>query len=434
MSAPKLNEHIFTRIKEIGGIDISKYYIVGIGMTKFGKLYDYTLKDLTKIAVEQALKDANIPKEWIEAIYFSNTGQGAIEGQHAVRGQIAVRPLGFEEIPVVNVENACASASTALNQAIQFLKAEEGDFVLAIGAEKMYKKSGEKDFSIFDCAWDVETPEDNLKLLKQLEKGFIIPENARSADQYSTFMDVYSYFAKYHMNRFGTTQEHLAAVAAKNHQHSVYNDLAQYQKTFTIEEVLAAPPIVYPFTLPMCSPVSDGAAAAIVCTETGLKKLTDSSRAVEIVASVIQTGSSRSPDDVDRHLTALAAKKAYERAGFGPKDISVAEVHDATAIGEIIQLENLGFCDFGEGGPRSLKGEFQLGGRLPVNTSGGLESKGHPIGATGLGQIYELVTQLRGEAGKRQVENARIALAENGGGVYGLEEAVAVITILKNLN
>ncbi|TQR18636.1 thiolase family protein [Psychrobacillus soli] len=410
---------------------MTKYYIVGVGMTKFGKLYDYTLKDLTKIAVVNALKDANMPKEWIEAIYFANTGQGAIEGQHAVRGQVAVRPLGFEGIPVVNVENACASASTALNQAIQFLKAGEGDFALAIGAEKMYKKSGGKDFSIFDSAWDVETPEENLAVLQQLEKGYKLPSNAKSADQYSTFMDVYAYFARFHMNRFGTTQEQIAAVAAKNHQHSVYNDHAQYQKSFTIEEILAAPPIVYPFTLPMCSPVSDGAAAAVVCTEQGLKKLQDQRRAIEVAASVIQTGSNRRPEEVDRHLTVLSAKRAYEKAGLGPEDISVAEVHDATAIGEIIQVENLGFCDFGEGGARSLKGEFRIGGRLPVNPSGGLESKGHPIGATGLGQIYELVTQLRGEAGKRQVDNAKVALAENGGGVYGLEEAVAAITLLK---
>lgn len=403
-------------------------------MTKFGKLYDFSLKDLTKIAVEEALKDAAVPKDWIETIYFANTGQGAIEGQHSVRGQVAVRPLGFEEIPVINVENACASASTALNQAIQFLKAGEGDFALAIGAEKMYPKSGVKDFSIFDSAWDVETPQENMAVLKQLERGFNLPEGAQNADNYSMFMDVYASFAKYHMTNFGTTQEQIAAVSAKNHQHSVYNDLAQYQKPFTIEEVLAAPPIVYPLTLPMCSPVSDGAAAAIVCSEEGLKKLQDKSRAVEVLASVVQTGSNRKPEEVEKHLTALAAKKAYEKAGLGPEDISVAEVHDATAVGEIIQVENLGFCDFGEGGPLSLEGEFSLSGRLPVNPSGGLESKGHPIGATGLGQIFELVTQLRGEAGKRQVDHAKVAIAENGGGVYGIEEAVAAITILKKPN
>ncbi|WP_353056392.1 thiolase family protein [Sporosarcina luteola] len=413
---------------------IEKYYIVGVGMTKFGKLYDFSLKDLTKIAVDGALKDAAVPKEWIDAVYFSNTGQGAIEGQHAVRGQVAVRPLGFEEIPVINVENACASASTALNQAIQFLKAGEGDFALAVGAEKMYQKSGEKDFSIFDSAWDVDTPQENMEVLKRLEKGFDMPKDAKNAANYSMFMDVYASFAKYHMTRFGTTQEQIAAVSAKNHQHSVYNNLAQYQKPFTIEEVLAAPPIVYPYTLPMCSPVSDGAAAAIVCTEGGLKRLQDKSRAVEVAASVVQTGSNRKPEEVEKHLTALAAKRAYEKAGLGPEDISVAEVHDATAVGEIIQIENLGFCDFGEGGPLSLKGEFSLSGRLPVNPSGGLESKGHPIGATGLGQIFELVTQLRNEAGERQVENAKVAIAENGGGVYGLEEAVAAITILKKLN
>lgn len=181
----------------------------------------------------------------------------------------------------------------------------------------------------------------------------------------------------------------------------------------------------------MCSPISDGAAAAILVTKAGLKRLgLGKSRAIRVLASVIQTGSDRDPSEVERHCTALAAKKAYDKAGIGPDDVSVAEVHDATAMGEIIQIENLGFCDFGEGGIISERGDTSLGGHIPVNPSGGLESKGHPVGATGIGQVHELVAQLRSEAGPRQVEGARIALAENGGGLQGIEEAVASITIL----
>jgi acetyl-CoA acetyltransferase len=245
-------------------------------------------------------------------------------------------------------------------------------------------------------------------------------------------MDIYASMGRMHMREFGTTQRHFAAVAAKNHQHSVHNPLAQYQTAYTVEEILAAAPITYPLTLPMCSPISDGAAAAIVCSEAGLSMLKGRSarQAIRVLATVIQTGSDRPPAALDQHLVRLGSKRAYEQAGLEAKDVSVAEVHDATAIGEIIQSEVLGLCDSGTGGPMAERGETSIGGRIPINPSGGLESKGHPIGATGLGQIHELVTQLRGEAGRRQVQGARIGLAENGGGLCGVEEAVACITIL----
>jgi len=210
----------------------------------------------------------------------------------------------------------------------------------------------------------------------------------------------------------------------------VHNPLAQYRNTYTIDEVLAAPPITYPLTLPMCAPISDGAAAAIVCSEAALMRMADRRRAIKVLASVVATGTNRRPEDVGQHITARASKLAYELAGIGPQDISLAEVHDATAIGEIVQSENLGFCAFGEGGWLAESGGTTIGGRIPINTSGGLESKGHPIGATGLGQLHELVMQLRGEAGARQVQGARLAIAENGGGLFGLEEAVCAITLL----
>ena len=248
---------------------------------------------------------------------------------------------------------------------------------------------------------------------------------------YSVFMDVYAALCRYHMKTYGTTQRQIAAVAAKNHQHSVHNPLAQFQQAFSIEQVLASPPIAYPLTTLMCSPISDGAAAVVVCNDHGLKRLQGAAgRAVRVLASVVQTGSTRRVDEPHKIVAYLAAKKAYEQASVAPGDIDVAEVHDASAMGEILNVESLMLVPFGEGGPAAERGDFTVGGRIPVNPSGGLESKGHPIGATGLGQLHELVTQLRGEAGKRQVDGARIAIHENGGGLYGIEEAVVAITVL----
>lgn len=406
-------------------------YILGVGMTPFGRHPDLDVKQLTRRAVNEALEDAGLAPTDIQAAYFSNATQGHMEGQHMVRGEIALRSMGIGEIPVVNVENACASGSTALQLAVTALKAGDVDIALAVGAEKMVSPDRDRMFSVFDGAWDVATQQANIRKLLELGEGVEPPTGSASDKPYSVFMDVYAAFARFHMKRFGTTQRQLAAVAAKNHTHSVHNPLSQYRKAFSTDEVLAAAPITYPLTVPMCSPVSDGAAAVVVGTDAALKRhRLDPKRAIRVLACVVQSGSDRIPDDVHRHCTALAANRAYEAAGVGPGDVDVAEVHDATAMGEIIQVENLGFCKYGEGGELAERGDTHIGGRIPVNPSGGLESKGHPIGATGLGQIYELVTQLRSEAGPRQVENARIAIAENGGGLQGIEEAVACITIL----
>ena len=231
------------------------------------------------------------------------------------------------------------------------------------------------------------------------------------------------------MRLYGTTVRQLATVSSKNHWHSTFNSLAQYQTAMTVEEVLSARRVSWPLTVPMCSPISDGAAAAILCHKSALPRF-DASRAIRLRSSSLASGGDRGVDEHKQHVSHRAANRAYELAGIGPDEISVAEVHDASAVGEIIQSENLNFCDFGEGGVLAERGETKLGGRIPINPSGGLESKGHPIGATGLGQIFELVTQLRGEAGSRQVENARVAIAENGGGFHRFEEASACVTIL----
>lgn len=407
-------------------------YIVGIGMTPFGRLLDQSIRQLTASAVAAALRDADLPDpSALDAAFFANCVQGHMEGQHMIRGQVALREAGIGGIPITNVESACTSGSVAFNLAVTHLKAGEGDVALAVGAEKMYSADRARMFAAFDSGWEVAAAEQNAQRLLAVSEGFDVPEGTTSPRPYSVFMDVYAAFARDHMKRHGTTQRQLAAVAAKNHVHSQFNPLSQFRAPMSVDEVLAAAPITYPLTTPMCAPISDGAAAVIVATDTGLTRLgIDRSRAIRVRASVIRSGTDRALADTPHAITALAARQAYERAGIGPEDVSVVEVHDATAMGEIVQTENLGFFAPGEGGPRAEAGETTLGGRLPVNPSGGLESKGHPIGATGLAQLFELTTQLRGEAGERQVEGATVALAENGGGLIGYEEASAGVTIL----
>jgi acetyl-CoA acetyltransferase len=232
------------------------------------------------------------------------------------------------------------------------------------------------------------------------------------------------------MQTFGTTQRQLAAVAAKNHWHSTMNPQAQYQQDMSIEEVLAGRLVSWPFTLPMCAPISDGAAAAVVCSASALQRF-DHRRALRIRGISQVSGRNRADDDFANHLGRHAALQAFEQAQLAPSDIDLVEVHDATSYAEIQQLENLGLCPLGEGGLFTEQGHTKLGGRVPVNPSGGLVSKGHPVGATGIIQLCELATQLRGEAGARQVEKARIGVAENGGGFYQNEEAATLVTVLE---
>jgi len=406
-------------------------YIAGVGMTPFGRHLGLSVKDRTRQAVQAALRDAGCVSGQLQSAFFSNATQGHMEGQHMVRGQLALRAMGISGIPVVNVENACASASTALHLAVQGVASGAADIVLAVGAEKMVSDDKARMFAAFDGAWDVHEVEASKARLLAMGEGVTPPAGSQSPRHYSVFMDIYAAMGRLHMGLYGSTQAQFAAVAAKNHGHSVHNPLAQYREAMSVAEVLAAPPISYPLTLPMCSPASDGAAAAIVCNAAGLKRLQgDARRAVRVLGCVLQTGSDRAADDLQNHLVRKAAERLYAQAGVAPQDVGVAEVHDATAIGEVLQSELLGLVPEGQGGLAAERGETALGGRIPINPSGGLESKGHPIGATGLGQVFELVAQLRGEAGSRQVPGARIALAENGGGLAGVEEAVACLTLL----
>ncbi|MFZ5596440.1 MAG: thiolase family protein [Bacillota bacterium] len=404
-------------------------YVIGVGMIRFGKFFDATIKGMAAEAADLALRDSGIGKEEIESAYVSNSFWGMFENQHSIRGQVALRPFGIQGIPVVNTENACAGASTAFHLAYLGIASGAYDTALALGVEKISNENKALSLSSYASCIDVEKTAEQINTLMKLNEMYSpqVPQDQPGQGR-SLFMDIYAAVTRWHMAKYGSTQRQLAVISAKNHYHGSLNPLAQIQKNMTVEEVLADVPVSYPLTRAMCSPVGDGAAAAVLCSSDFLKKL-DGARPVKILASVLGSGRDRPIDGVD--IGERLSRKAYEIAGLGPEDIDVAELHDATAFGELHQLEVLGFCPEGEGGVFSESGATALGGKIPVNTSGGLESRGHPIGASGLAQIHEIVTQLRGEAGKRQVEGAKIGFTENGGGNIGFEEAAMTIHIFE---
>ncbi|MES2127473.1 MAG: thiolase family protein [Pseudomonadota bacterium] len=406
-------------------------YIAGIAMTVFGRHIERSLPDLACEALDGALFDAGCSRAELGAAYYSGMTNGTLQGQLSIPGQVVFSTIGIDGIPVYNVENACASGSTAVHLAVQALRAGSCDVALALGAEKMNIPDKARAFSLFEAGWDVSRAEENYQTLLRMGEGVTAPPGSESERPYSRFMSIYAALCRHHMKTHGTTQRQIAAVSAKNHTHSVHNPFSQFRTPFTVDEILAAPPITYPITLPMCAPLSDGAAAVILCNEEGLKRIgADRKRCIRIAASVMRSFTHRTLAQPERNIGRLAAQQAYDIAGLGPQDMHVAEVHDASAMGEIIQAENLGLARLGEGGPCAERGDFAIGGRIPINPSGGLESKGHPLGATGIGQLYELVTQLRGEAGARQVQGARHAIQENGGGLQGIEEAALAVHIL----
>lgn len=410
-------------------------YIVGIAMTGLGKFPDQSVKSMTQNAVSGALSDAGCAMPDVQAAWFSNTRQGMMEGQNTIRGQCALRSMGFSGIPIVNVENACASASTALREACAHLAAGMCDVALVAGADKMFFPDlKEETLRAFRGGADVHMIDETRAWLAGIDKSTAVAlgqdVGSHKKSNHSFFMDYYAGVARLHMAQFGTTQRQIAAVAAKNHFHSTFNSLSQYQNDMTTDQVLNDVSIKWPLTRSMCAPVSDGAAAVIVCHERALERF-DRSRAVRIASIALVSSSDRDVNDYNNHVGRVAALQAYETAGVGPDDIDVAEVHDACSFAEIIQSENLGFCERGAGGWLAESGATKLGGRIPINPSGGLVSKGHPVGATGIVQLHELVMQLRQEAGPRQVEGARFAAAENGGGFWGVEEAATTVSILE---
>lgn len=399
--------------------------IIGIGMTPFGRHMDLSHTDLAQQAVREAMADAGVAPANLGMAVYANVIQGFFAGEMSIPGEYALRPLGIQGVKVMNVEAACASSTVGLHLAIDHVRAGLCDVALAVGVEKLFSSDRAKRFAVFQQPLDAVVARGYIDRTRDLLAP--TPEGLDGPGP-NIMMDAYAAQARLHMATYGTTMAQIAAVAAKNHDHSVHNPLSQYRQSMSVEEVLAAPNVAWPLTVPMCAPISDGAAAAIVCSADMAARFTG--RAIRILAAEQQSGSDRAPADYASHVTRLVSQRAYERAALGPADMDLAEVHDASSFGEMIQGEALGLCAPGDYGPATERGETRLGGRIPVNVSGGLVSKGHPLGATGLGQIHELVTQLRGQAGARQVEGARVAIAENSGGFYGVEDGLSAVTIL----
>lgn len=408
-------------------------YVIGSYSTVFQRWPDKSLKALAREAYMGVLHDAGLQDGLqIQAAWFGNCLMYAW-GQPCTRGNVLFIPLVREGLfpkrtPIVNVEGGCATASLALQGAYKEIKAGDADLTLALGVEKLFD------------------PDNPARMLKEFEAGMDLLDPQEWREHYSEVgrlvgkpfdprpdrtiaMDTYAMQARLHMQRYGTTSAQIAFGAAKNHCHGALNPKAQYRFEMTPEQVLQDRVISDPLTRAMCAPLGDGAAAALLCSGEFLRREPEhvQRRAVRIRGLAVTGGHYRAVDEPG--LTRTAADRAYAMAGVEPKDIDVAEVHDATSFCEIYQSEMLRFCPEGEGGHFIASGATKLGGSLPINTSGGLVSKGHPIGATGLSMAYELVTQLRNEAGPRQVAGARLALQENGGGVIGLEEALAAVAI-----
>jgi acetyl-CoA acyltransferase len=383
-------------------------FIAGAYVTPFGKFPDMSLRMLAADAVAGVLADAGCGPDEIDMVFFANAAEGLLTGQESIRGEVALDGTGLLGKPVVNCENACASGSTAAHLAIMAVRSGSADVALALGAEKLTNPDRARTFSVFKSGWDVER--------------FGGPDD--SSDQ-SAFMSVYAQMTRDYMARTDATVEDFAAISVKSHNNGALNPNAQYRDPVTIEEVLASRVIDDPLRLLMCSPIGDGASAVVVANHRGLARL--DAEPVRVLAAALRSGSR----DESETPVIVAARAAYEHAGIRPDDLDVLEIHDAAAPAELMVTEELGLAGPGEGLALFHAGATRIGGRFPINPGGGLLSRGHPIGATGCAQLTELVDQLRGRCGARQVEDAKIALAENGGGwLGGKGPAVATITIL----
>jgi acetyl-CoA acetyltransferase len=401
--------------------------IIGIGMTRFGKFLEKGIKDLVREAVDKAIADAGVKIQDIEAAYMGSGVPGIMTGQEMIKAQVTLSAMGIQGIPMVNVENACASSSTALHLGWTAVAAGLYDCVLTVGFEKLYDKDKLKSYMALGTAVDIEMITQFLEDLQKNRKTGDQILSEGSGKNRSIFMDMYAYYTKRYMKKYALTQEHFAKIAVKSHKNGALNPHAQYQKEVTFEEVLQSGEVAYPLTRMMCSPIGDGAAAAIICSREKAAQFTTTP--VWIESSVM--GSGKLSTDMDDTLTRRLGPKAYDAAGIGPEHIDVIEVHDATSPSEIITLIELCLCPGEEAPHRIDTGYFDINGKLPTNTSGGLASKGHPIGATGLGQVHEIILQLRGEARERQVKNPKIGMTHNGGGILGVDAAAMALHIFK---
>ena len=419
----------------MGGVArMTDAFVLGSYSTAFGKFTERSHKELTREAYLGVLADAGLANgDSIGMAWFGNCGMWT-DGQGGIRGQVCLTPLvreGLfpERVPVINVEGGCATASMALHGAWKDVIAGQTDLSLAIGVEKTFSPDDpEKMARLFNGGIDQYDPAEWSAYYTAA--GEVAGKPFAPGANRTIFMDTYAMQAAWHMRAYGTTARQIAIACAKNHVASVDNPKAQYRFPLTANDVLADRPVSWPLTRAMCAPIGDGAASALVCSRAFLDRQPAAirARAVRIAASVLTGGKYRRLDEPG--LSGLAASRAYAMAGLSAADIDLAEVHDATSFCELYQSEMLGFCLPGEGGRLAESGATSLGGSIPLNLSGGLVSKGHPVGATGLSMIDELMLQLRCEAGPRQVPGARIALAENGGGVIGFDEAACSVIIL----
>jgi acetyl-CoA C-acetyltransferase len=378
--------------------------IIGVGMTQCGELWDKSMRNLFVEAALGALDDSGV--DHIDSLYVGCMSGGLFVGQEHI-GALMADYLGQCPVPATRVESACASGGVALRQGYLEVASGASDIVLVGGVEKMTDVGGDEATFALATASDQEW----------------------EAFSGITFPGLYAMMAVAHMHKYGTTREQIAAVAVKNHDHGFHNPRAQFPMKISVEQVLQSVAVADPLNILDCSPISDGAAAVILCPADMAKKLAKKP-AVKILGSGQASDTialhSR-PDFAALESVAKAAHKAYQQSGKGPKDIQLCEVHDCFTIAEIIVSEALGFCEKGKGGKAVAAGETRLGGRIPINTSGGLKSKGHPVGATGVAQAVEIVEQLRGESGPRQVPKARVGMTQNMGG----SGASAVVHILE---
>lgn len=408
-------------------------YVIGTFSTPFQRWPEKSFKELTREAYLGAVKDAGLDDpQAVEAAWFGNCVMH-LWGQPMVRGNVSFIPLVREGLfrdraPIINVEGACATGSLALSGAYKEIRAGDADITVAVGVEKLFDpKNPSAILQEFGKGADQLDPQEWVEHYSRIGEELGRPFEM-SPDR-SLAMDTYSMQARLHMKLYGTTAEQIATACAKSHTNGTMNPLAQYRFAMTPEEVLNDRMVSDPLTRAMCAPVGDGAAAAVLCSAKALKQLPARvrERAIRIRSLALSGGKYRGPSEPG--LSQAAADRAYKLAGLAPTDVSLAEVHDATSFCEIYQTEMMRFCPEGQGGPFAASGATAIDGKIAVNASGGLVSKGHPIGATGLSMCHEIITQLRGEAGDRQVKNAKVGLQQNGGGIIGLEEALCAVAI-----
>jgi acetyl-CoA acetyltransferase len=373
--------------------------VIGVGMIPFGKYPDTNIADLGWPAVKAAIKDANIEPKRIQAVYSGTARGGAMVGQR-IMGRI-----GLAGIPIVNVENACSSSSGALAQAVIAIESGAYDVALVIGVEKL-TKFGSGTLPLDEDDWEVRL-------------GLSMPA-------------LYAMRAQRYMHDYGVKSEQIAGISVKNRKNGTLNPDAQMRKEVTIAEVLASRMIADPFTLLQCCPTGDGAAAIILASHKVARQFRRDP--IQVRGSHLTSGKFMAGfrDMTSPEITVRGAKEIFEESGLGPEDIDVAEVHDAFSIAELLYYEAFGFCPRGEGTALLESGATKIGGRIPVNPSGGLLAKGHPVGATGAAQVVEIVRQLRGEAGPRQVEGAKVGLTHaTGGGISGFDHGACSIHIFQ---